>query len=310
MRLRAAIVRTLPPPAKRVLLRVLPRRLTQWNPPTRRVHLAMPVPPSHLGPPVRAAATPPTITLVAPWRSYVPRLLEEHGVSGYEPQTMAAFLAATSYLRAGDVLDVGANVGIFSIISAATTTARVTGFEPTPSLAATFRDACSANGLTCAVEEIALGRTSGSATLFLSARTDSSNSLRAGHRAATGTIDVPVERLDDWVARTGSVPRVMKMDTETTEPDVLEGGLEVLAAHRPWIVCEVLANSTEAALMAILRPLGYSFHHIGAAGPPVEADEIVGDPTWLQRDWLFTPGPLPEAFTTHYRAWLTAIQGG
>jgi len=60
--------------------------------------------------------------------------------------------------------------------------------------------------------------------------------------------------------------------------------------------------------MAILRPLGYRFHHLGPGPIPVEADEIVGDPTWLHRDWLFTPDPLPPAFATHYAAWLEAIR--
>jgi len=122
------------------------------------------------------------------------------------------------------------------------------------------------------------------ATLYLSARTDSSNSLKAGHRAATGTVEVPVERLDDYVAGTGRRPAVMKIDTETTGPDVLAGGMETLRTVRRWVVCEVLASTTEAALASILRPLGYRFHHLGDGPVPVEADEIVGDPTWLHRD--------------------------
>jgi FkbM family methyltransferase len=308
MRLRRAVARRLPEPVKRVLRRVLPARLIAWKPTVRRFSLAMPVPPAGLGPAVRPSAQPPRIAVEAPWRSYVPRLLEEGGVAGYEPETMAAFLAAISLGDAEEVFDVGANVGIFAIIAASTTLARATGFEPTPQLAGTFGSIVRANGLTCAVEPIALGRETGQATLYLSAKTDSSNSLKAGHRAATGTVDVPVERLDDYVARTGRRPAVVKIDTETTEPDVLTGGLETLRTVRPWVVCEVLAGTTEGALMAILRPLGYRFHHLGSGPVPVEADEITGDPTWLHRDWLFTPEPLPSAFAIHYAAWLDAIR--
>ncbi|MEW5991230.1 MAG: FkbM family methyltransferase [Chloroflexota bacterium] len=307
MRLRAAIVRVLPQPARRFLRTVLPKRLTGWTPATRTVRIRMPDPPPGLGPVVRPRALPPVVTMTAPYRSYVPRLLEENGVARYEPETMAAYLASISVLGARDVLDIGANVGIFAIVGAATTTARITGFEPTPSLSATFRDTCVANALTCDVEAIALGSRSGRATLYLSAVTDSSNSLQAGFRPTSGAVEVPVERLDDWAARTGRRPAVIKMDTESTEPEVLAGGRELLRAHAPWVICEVLANRTEGQLTEILSELGYRFHHLGRGEVPTESPEIIGDPTWLQRDWLFTPGPLPPAFATHYSAWLEAI---
>lgn len=307
-RLRQTLGRRLPRPVKGLLRRLLPARLLGRRPAVRRFRLSMPAPPAGLGPTVRPVAVPGRVDVRAPFRSYVPRLLEENGVAAYEPETMAAFLAATSLLDAGDVFDVGANVGIFSIIAASTTLARVTGFEPTPELAETFAAVARANGLRCTVEPIALGAQNGVATLYLSARTDSSNSLKQGHRVAKGSVEVTVERLDDYVARTGRRPGVMKIDTETTEPDVLTGGLETLRTVRPWVVCEVLAGTTEAALTSILRPLGYRFHHLGPGSGPSEADEIVGDPTWLHRDWLFTPEPLPPAFASHYGAWLGAIR--
>jgi len=288
---------------------MLPASMTRWVPLVRRFSLAMPVPPVGLGATPRTSATPARVRIEAPFRSYVPRLLEEHGVQGYEPETMAAFLAAISLGNATEVFDVGANVGVFSIIAAAVTTACVTGFEPTPQLARTFRAIVGANDLGCEVEELALGAETGRATLYLSAKTDSSNSLRVGFRTATGTVEVPVERLDDYVARTGRRPGVMKIDTETTEPDVLAGGPETLRTIRPWIVCEVLADKTEAPLMQILRPLGYRFYHLGAGPVPVESDAIVGDRTYRHRDWLFTPAPLPAAFGGHYAAWLRAIRG-
>ncbi len=307
MRVRQAVARRLPPPVKRGLRRVLPAWLVAWKPPVRTFSLAMPVPPAALGRTVRPVARPQRVVVKAPFRSYVPRLLEEGGVAHYEPDTMAAFLAAISLLDAVEVFDIGANVGIFSILAASTTLAHPTGFEPTPEVAATFAGIVAANGLGCSVETIALGADTGRATLYLSARTDSSNSLNPSHRPATGTVDVPVERLDQYVARTGRRPAVMKIDTETTEPDVLRGGIETLRTLRPWLVIEVLAQRTESDLMAIHRPLGYRFHHLG--GPVVvEADEIVGDPTWLHRDWLLTPEPLPAAFATHYGAWLRALE--
>lgn len=308
MTLRRAVARRLPLGLKAVLRRVIPRWLLMATPTTRRFWLAMPIPPSGLGPMVRDAATPSRVRLSAPYRSFVPRLLDERGVARYEPETMAAFLAAISLLEATDAFDIGANVGIFSIVGAAMTTARVIGFEPTPDVAATFRAVVEANGLTCQVEAIALGATTGSATLYLSNKSESSNSLKAGFRTASGTVDVPVERLDDVVRRLDRRPTVLKIDTETTEPDVLAGAMDLLTGTRPWIICEVLVDRTEVALKNVLEPFGYHFHHLGPAEPIVETDHIVGDRTYEHRDWLFTPDPLPAAFAQHYHAWLEAIR--
>ncbi len=307
MTLRGVLSRRLPPRAKALLRRVLPARLLLARPTTRRFTLVMPTPPFGLGEAVRASAQPARIRFSAPWRSFVPRLLDERGVAGYEPETMAAFLAGISVLGATEAFDVGANVGVFSIIATATTTARITGFEPTPDVAATFRSVVEVNGLGCEVETIALGATTGVATLYLSNKTESSNSLRAGFRTAVGTVEVPVERLDDVVVRLRRRPLVIKIDTETTEPDVLAGAAKLLAEVRPWIICEVLATKTEGPLMDVLRPFGYRFHHLSHQ-PIVESAMIEGDRTYEHRDWLFTPGPLPPAFASHYDAWLTAIR--
>jgi len=115
----------------------------------------MPTPPTGLGSVVRNAARPARIKFSAPYRSFVPRLLDERGVARYEPETMAAFLAAISVLESTDAFDIGANVGIFSIVAGSTTTARLTGFEPTPDVADTFRSVVAANALDCNIEAIA-----------------------------------------------------------------------------------------------------------------------------------------------------------
>ncbi|TAL10166.1 MAG: FkbM family methyltransferase [Chloroflexota bacterium] len=308
MTLRRAVARRLRPGVKAILRRVTPRWILLAAPTTRRFWLTMPTPPGGLGPMVRDVAVPARVRFTAPYRSFVPRLLDERGVARYEPETMAAFLAAISLLEATDAFDVGANVGIFSIVGAALTTTRLVGFEPTPDVAATFRSVVEANGIACEVEAIALGATTGSATLYLSNKSESSNSLKAGFRTASGTVDVPVERLDDVVTRLGRRPTVLKIDTETTEPDVLVGAPDLLTRTRPWIVCEVLVDRTEVALKNVLEPYRYHFHHLGPTEPIVETDRIVGDRTYDHRDWLFTPDPLPADFARHYHAWIEAIR--
>lgn len=276
-------------------LRLLGRRPAER---VRVVELAMPQ---------RAGGQPRTLTIRTPERTYVSRLLAESALAGYEPDTLACFLAAIDERGSAPVFDVGANIGVFSWLAAAVTTATVVAFEPTPDLAAQMRAICAENGLAVKVEELALGAAPGRAELHLSDKTDSSNSLRAGFRPSHRSVSVPVETIDGYAARTGTAPAVLKVDTESTEPDVLRGAAGLLAAGRPWIICEVLAGRTEADLTTILGPLGYSWYRIDGAGPLEPRAVIEGDPTYLHMNWLFAPEPPSASFWSSMATWRRSI---
>ena len=117
----------------------------------------------------------------------------------------------------------------------------------------------------------------------------------------------PLERLDDYCARRGIQPAVLKVDTETTEPDVFRGAAELLATARPWIVCEVLAGRTEKDLMEILRPFGYHWFHITDVMPFAPSDVIAGDPTYRHLDWLFAPVLPSERYWARAAAWRESL---
>lgn len=242
---------------------------------------------------------------------YVPKSLERTGLADYEPATLALFLALMEERSGGHLFDIGSNVGVFALLAAALTDWNVTAFEPEPTLAAVARQLARDNGLEFAMEEIALGRSNGTATLYLSSVTDSSNSLREGFRPAAGTVEVPLSTLDRYVVETGRVPDLLKIDTETTEPDVIEGARQTLEAHRPWILCEVLAGRTEDELNRLLPRHGYHIYHVTADLPLEPVDEIVGDRTHEFNNWLFAPeipsGSLWEA-TGRWRQSLAACQ--
>ncbi len=80
----------------------------------------------------------------------------------------------------------------------------------------------------------------------------------------------------------------MKIDTESTEPDVLRGAAKLLARDRPNIFCEVLkGRGAEGLLEEILEPLGYRFFLLTPEGAQ-ERERIEGHPQWL--NYLFTTG--------------------
>lgn len=248
-----------------------------------------------------------SLTIRAPRPLYVPRLLERRGLAAYEPDTLSCFLAALETVEGRTVFDVGANVGVFALVAAALSDREVVAFEPTPELARVARAIAVDNGLNYTVEELALGAAAATAHLHLSDTTDSSNSLRKGFRPSSGSITVPVETLDGYAARTGRVPALLKIDTESTEPDVLRGAGSLLAEHRPWIVCEVLAGRTEADLEMLLEPLGYRWFQIGPEVPLPRRDHIVGDPDYRNLNWLFCP-TMPDArFWSSMASWQQAL---
>jgi FkbM family methyltransferase len=184
----------------------------------REFELALPVtPPRTLS--IRAAA----------WCS-VGRRLEETGLAGYEPDTLACFLAAIQESGSRPVFDVGANIGVFSWLASALTPATVVAFEPTPDLTVQMRSICTANALGVVVEEMALGAALGPRAPPLGLTDSSTGCEPASDRR---TVLCPF-RSRPWMA-TSVGPHssaVLKIDTESTEPDVLRGAAELLAQER------------------------------------------------------------------------------
>lgn len=258
--------------------------------------------------PVLRVSPAGALRISVPSKLYVPRLLAQQGLAGYEPDAIACFLAAIEISGAGSVFDVGANVGVYAVVAAALTTTTVVAFEPTPDLVAAGLAICAENGLDCRFEQVALGETEGRAVLYLSDRTDSSNSLLSGFRPSTASLDVAVTTIDAFCSETGLAPRVIKIDTEATEPAVLRGGLRHISEHRPWIICEVLAGRTEGELTAILDSIEYRAYPITSSSPLQEATAIAGDPTYQHMNWLFAPVALDPPFQAALDRWRIALR--
>lgn len=271
--------------------------LADGDPPHRRTVSWMSV--SHQSDPVR-------LVFEGPVTQYVLQRLAADGVRGYEPDTMATVLAAVEVTK-GNFHDVGANIGVFAmLVKALVPDADVTAFEPGPQLADTCRRIAALNHLDVRVEQVALGDRDGEASFYMSP-TDTSNSLRQGFRPAVDVLEVSVTRLDTWLAaRSTDAPTVLKIDTESTEPDVLAGAEDLVGRSRPWFVVEVLKDRTEERLEAWCRDHGYRSFHIREGGP-VAADRIVGDGSYEHLNWLFAPHELPPAFWEAFAAWRVVL---
>jgi len=264
------------------------------------------VPGAAAGPAV--GARPGPLRIDVPPYLFIPRKLDEAGLGAYEPYAVDCFLALLDRAGPGAVFDVGANVGLYGLLAAAYGDRPVHCFEPAPDTAQAARDIAAASGLDLTVAELALGDASGTGTLYLSDSTDSSNSLNPDFRAHSKELVVPVETIDDYVARTGDVPAIIKIDTETTEPQVLAGAGRVLAEHRPWLMVEVLWSLVEDRLHDVMDRYGYTYYHLNGPGPRPATERIVGDRTWQHYMFLLAPEPVDDAFWSRMTAWRKALQ--
>jgi FkbM family methyltransferase len=220
---------------------------------------------------------------------YVSRMWYFWGYSGYERGTTR--LLGDLLPSRTCVVDVGANVGYYSVLAAATATgAEVHAFEPWPPAFRWLARNAALNGFpNLHLNQAALSDVDGEARLYLPAdRAWSNASLLGGFVEQRGSLTVPAVRLDTYCRRKG-IPRVdlIKLDVEGGELKVLEGLGDLLEAWWPDVICEVLAPF-EADLERFFRHTPYRRFLLTDAGPR-EVAEVRAHPHF--RDYYLSRAP-------------------
>ncbi len=171
-------------------------------------------------------------------------------------------------------VDVGAYVGFYSLLAAKANPDGVAhAFEPHAAIFARLQKNVARNDAAVTCVQKAVGATPGSARFFhvprgLPSSSSLSESFMRSWEVEIVATEVPVVTLDHYV-REVAIDRVdlVKIDTETTEPDVLAGMRTVLERDHPTIFCEVLAgHGVEQRIDDLLRPFGYQFDRLGSSG--------------------------------------------
>jgi len=191
----------------------------------------------------------------------VSALVNAHGMYDYNNMKLIKRVLAAG----GVLVDVGANIGAFSLIASEQPKARVVAYEPHPATFERLQDNLRRNGrrnvdATCAAVgsrdgELRISDTPGSAT------THAVNAAEGGGEPA---ITVPLLRLDHDLARRGLTPDIVKVDVEGFEYDVLSG-LGSLLGETALFLVEIngLSDQRSAGGDQITRLLRKS----GAEGP-------------------------------------------
>lgn len=155
--------------------------------------------------------------------------------------------------RARCVIDVGANIGYYTLLAASRLPrGAVHAFEPWPTLFARLETACRSNGFHHVVlNQAAVSDRDGVTRLYLptTSATDahlSNASLVEGFAASNRHIEVTTLRLDTYVARRGLRHLdLVKVDAEGAELAVLRGLGQLLFELKPDLILEVLEPYVE-----------------------------------------------------------------
>jgi FkbM family methyltransferase len=127
-------------------------------------------------------------------------------------------------LRPGDLfVDVGANVGTYTIAASAVAGANVLAIEPSTSAYENLLDNLRLNHLDKNIEVMRCGLSNRSGVAYLTNNRDALNAIVTDQ--TQGVENIKVQKLDEV---TSEVPLLMKIDVEGHEQEVLEGSERIL----------------------------------------------------------------------------------
>jgi len=263
-----------------------------------------------------SASYPAMLNVLNRRQTAVQRALRRTGLAGYEPMTQAALLAlADRAPQEFAFYDIGAHIGLYAALIDTVFYAkqpRTYAFEPTPEIAQVAQSLARSNELTFSVIEAALSDGEGMATLYLSDKSETSNSLNSDFRQHAHAVEVRLTTVDAFADQVHVDPYVLKIDVETHEPAVLRGAMATIERARPWIVCEILRDGDHDAVGKVLHDLaalGYAFHPLTDRFPwPTARPGDLRLMTGLgARDWLLAPSAVDKGLTDDVARWLVAI---
>ncbi len=148
-------------------------------------------------------------------------------------------------LRPADLcVDVGANVGVYTVLSSAAIGSHTISIEPIPSTYAKLRANIRYNDVADRTTSYNIGLGREVSTLIFTTDRDAGNHVVLGEATGTESITVPVRTLDDIVD--DGNPTLIKIDVEGWESEVLAGGERTL--QKSSLLCLIIEmnGSSEA----------------------------------------------------------------
>jgi len=171
------------------------------------------------------------------------------------------------YLRGGTFIDVGANIGLVTLL-VADKIGHAILFEPSPLSAKLAQQNLEMNTLVYEIVPVALSDEVGTVE-FEDAGASSVSRTVEGFKTSLPTISVPRTTFDQFL-RERSTPLLpvdaIKIDVEGHENAVLRGMKEFLRQRRPVVMFEYLKRTDIRQTLAIFNEVDYSVFELAASG--------------------------------------------
>ncbi len=165
-----------------------------------------------------------------------------------------------SQIQGGTLIDIGANVGLISILLADKIQHALL-FEPTALAASRARENIVLNQLSFEVHEIALSNQNGTVSFANLGGASPVNRVVPDGTANISLVKVPCMKLDDFLGQQADLPApitVIKIDVEGHENSVLEGMTQTLTEQRPRVIMfEYLQRTDLRKTFEIFAGCGY-----------------------------------------------------
>jgi FkbM family methyltransferase len=186
----------------------------------------------------RLLGAPVAVPFVGPTR-----LLVRRGMAGatgniyYGLQEFEDMAFVAHALRPGDLfVDVGANVGSYTILAAGVSGAHCVALEPVPATFGSLLDNVRLNDLMSRVECHNMAASNEAGTLTFTADLDALNHARSESDTGGTTLNVPATTLDTLLRE--AQPTLIKIDVEGFETRVIDGAAQTL--HSPKLLAVLM----------------------------------------------------------------------
>ena len=178
------------------------------------------------------------------------------GVLYYRLPERGSMRFLMDYLHPGDgFVDVGANIGIYSLLASTVPDVRVLAFEPASVAYGRARENIALNGIEDSVVILPYAAGSADGSVLLTSDLDVTN--RVVPNGTTGPVEEAIMVALDGLTSPPMPSRVdvVKVDVEGGELDVLSGARDLIRRDEPALIVEV---NDPQALGVALDELGYS----------------------------------------------------
>jgi FkbM family methyltransferase len=206
--------------------------------------------------------------------------------------------------RGGNVLDVGANIGVYTMLAAKRSgvSGKVISLEPVPQVFEQLSGGVRLNGYTnVLVYNVAAWEQNRVLKMFCSEAENLGSYGVDIKEEEKSAISIQAVRIDDLVVQIGlQAIDLIKIDVEGAELPVLKGAIETLRRHRPILVLEIDPNLMSrydynvGDIWTYLKALSYECYAVGESGSFYQEDKYgpvlrpLGPST--RDNYIFIPG--------------------